>query len=197
MNKKTLLLTLTAGCTALGVTTITLSNSGVFTLFAGSGEPRTHTIYFNKDNTAVDLGTYDEVYWSYPISFYQEDAIVVSETQKYKLESFDDIEFTYLYGEEGHYTAGTTSLISFTCDKTELLTVYFALEEAELNESASFIAFTHNGVYNNSNTFHFASWDDGTYYYYATISFASFFGEAIEITEIKLVFTCEAEAIPF
>ena len=191
MNKKTLLLTLTAGCTALGVTTITLSNSGVFALFAGSGEPRTHTIYFNKDNTVVNLGTFNDSYYSYPISFSQNNAIVISDTQKYNLNSYNNIDYTRIYGAEDSFSTTGSSMLSFVADYN-YLSITFALQGAELDESESLVGFTHNGAYISSYIFDFIDYDGDINYYQATVSFSSYWNEQIELTTIKLVFTCDA-----
>lgn len=193
MNKKVFYLTATFA--SIGVVAASLSALSAKAPFIALGgeDNHNHTVIFTGENVAS--GAYDEESYAQPFSLSKTGAIVVSDTEKYDIASYDfdpDIyDGTYAYAAEGAVTFGTDGAIATieSC-KSEIINITFALVEyANVDDGKSVVSYTVNGEYENV-AFELKDYDDDFWYYGAAVNTSSHYGAKVQITQVKLVFSC-------
>ena len=195
MEKKNIVLSLGIAFAALGAGTLALSfGTTSLALKAGNETERTHTIFFGADD--ITAGAYDEDLYARPISLHLDDAYDDGNGTTYDIDSVpldpETFSGTYFYGPENNITFGGDYLISFTDTNSESVSVAFRLvKKANLDLDASFLSFYLNGTYDNSNKFALEDESDPVYNAYKVqADFYSYYGKTIQVSEIKLVFSC-------
>ncbi len=194
MEKKNIVLGLGIAFAVLGAGALALSfGTTSLALKAGNETERTHTVSFGADD--ITAGAYDEWAYANPFSLHIDDAYADGDGTTYDIDSvpFDPETFsgTYFYGPES-ITFGGDYLISFTGTASESVSVAFRLvKKANLDLDASFLSFYLNGTYDNSNKFALEDESDPVYNtYMVQADFYSYYDQTIQVSEIKLVFSC-------
>ncbi len=195
MKKKSIVLLATIAASVIGATSLAFSfGPAPKGLFAGTNEPKTHTISFKADD--VTPGVYDD-YWSVtPFTLHKDNAFKDADGTFYDIESVpcEDGFGTCIANSYADITFGGDYIMTFDAGDVEEINVQFALvKKAELDLSASFISYyvdvADKDHYHNDNHFQVSTDTDPVYTIYG--AFINFYGSGqIMIDEVKLVFTC-------
>ena len=197
MEKKSIVLLATIAASVIGATGLAFSfGPAPKGLFAGTNEPKTHTISFKAGD--VTPGVYDD-YWSVtPFTLHKDNAFKDADGTFYDIESVpcDDGFGTCIMNYGTVITFGGDYIITIDAVDGEEVNVQFSLvKKAELDLSASFISYyvdvADDDHYHNSDHFQVSTDTDPVYTIYgAWMDTYSYYGQKIMIDEVKLVFTC-------
>lgn len=206
MKKQLLILSaLTSVMTiTLAVVVTRVNNNNGFAF--GQGDSHNHTIYLYGEDVVTD--EYDDGYWVQPFSISKDDAIVVSQTEKYPINSYDFVPEgycgTYYSGNEEDITWNVPNkdtskpnyIAELTGNNNCVVFMFELLNRASIDLKHSFV---YTKVYEEEEKyeevlFNFASYDDipenDSTLYCASADGYSYYGNTIYIEYVQLTFSC-------
>ena len=201
MKNKFILSSLLVSVVALSIslTVLALQSNGINKVF-GDGDNHDHEIHFFSGDLTEHQLVDGSAGWITSFTLSKENAIEVSSTEKYDIETLsyidDDLFGTYFYGVESSYTYNTGSaLIDISSAYYDSIQISFIISErATVNLSKSKV-IVHN-VTSDDYSLNTTFTDEGLYtsgynLFQAVISvpYANN-GDHIEITEVRLFFSC-------
>ena len=195
MKKKALCITTIIASIGFAASVFVLAGKTPSTVL-GVNDSRTHTVTFNHEN--VEVGAYQEEHWRRPFTLSKADAIEGSDGEKYGLASVDYFEEegigTFVFCDEGAVEFATDGAILTiaSCDYESIFVTFALVDYATLDESKSVLSYTLNGVYHNAKFEAEETLDEtyGGHHYSASVDTYSDFGKTLQVTEVKLVFSC-------
>ena len=185
-KKKLCLLTTTIALAAVvGCATFSNLNNVNFSAF-GTTDNHNHTVIFSGSDVTPD--SYDGGSYQQCFSLSKNNSIVVNDSEKYGLASFDG--FTYYMGSDIVTWGGTNIATIEESEGFESFTFYFELvDRANLDLDKSVVDYYVDGKYQNVK-FELDTDDPGFNYYAAEFNCYSDYGKKIEVKQVKLVFSC-------
>ncbi|MBQ7250882.1 MAG: hypothetical protein IJS37_06035 [Bacilli bacterium] len=189
-KNRTIFLGVAAGVMALAVGAFALSaNSGALAIFAEPVLTPTHTIVLDGSN--MQVGTYDENYYAYPLHFHG-DKVIGGLYDFDTADSKGDDLLTYIIGAEDSFSFGANGHIAeFTSAGWECSFITFKLEDrAVIDFDKSVVNYSINGVYQNVKPDYALAKEEGYIFYEFSLDCYSNFGDEIIIDSIKIVFHC-------
>lgn len=196
-NKSKLLIASILACVTAGATLAVVGMNKGFENLKASKASKTHTVTFQLSD--FSRGEYDADLYGYPLFFNAKDVIDDIDDNKYDVNSVPfywkseiSARGTYIFCSDGDVTFKDGSFMSFTNDNSQFLNIEFKiLKRANVDLDKSIVGYTYDGTYDNEK-FEFQEDFDEEYSIYSVgFGWYSHYGAEINITEVKLVFSCD------
>lgn len=192
MKRKFLLASVLTGAVALVASMAIIANPATDSFAKGFDENHDHTVNFVKSDISHE--TYVPAESTMIIGASQENAIVVSETEKYDISSVSSK--SYYYGEQSDINFDAASCLFELNGNNNFFYLYFQIKWwADVDLQKSIILYEQSNLSEDQTTY--LKWDEYTdapdkdsFMYYFFLDTFSCFGETVKVKQIKLVFSC-------